>query len=336
MKKISLICGEQKGLTLLEVMITVGIFAFLSLLLAGLIKVAFDLWRGGERHGDIIERQQMILQYMENDFACIYAENETREVIKNIIKDDPMPDEISISEPSFYLDTDSSGNSWFYLTCTDSSRLYEKITDTDNQSKRIIRVLYYLSSNSSGSYDLHRVILDKANAFNLSKMPASPTGGPASFPESASTIIFNNVLYFRVNAKGDNVNSAIKWNSLPKNSATLAASSSENILVPEQTLPQAVEIEMVIKPMVFPKPPIVFKYEGSDQIGLSHIQGLPQPPDYIRIDNEWIGYSEINGNTIKISERPARFSHLEKHALNSPVLYGNTLKELIYLNTNAK
>ena len=140
---------SKSGLTLLELLIAISIFAFLCLILAGLIKVSFDLWRGSERQGDITDRRQVVLKYIKHDLESRYVETENREIIKNIIEGDKLPACVTTKEPCFYTDVDSLGNHWLYLIRTDEDTLYEFISDNIPSKKLTrIRILPLGCSNS--------------------------------------------------------------------------------------------------------------------------------------------------------------------------------------------
>ncbi|MBI4833700.1 MAG: type II secretion system protein [Planctomycetes bacterium] len=321
---------QKDGLTLIELLIAISIFSFLCVLLAGLIKVSFDLWRGSERQGDVTDRRQIILETLRNDMESVYLEKETREVIKDIVGNKPLPDDISVKEPSFYTDIDQAGNHWVYLVRTDSDNMYE-FSSGNIPSKRVIRVMYYIRTNASGKTTLCRSVLDKATAVKFFVDKEYISG---SFPLSTQETLFEDVVYFGVKLVIDSSKTEKKWDSLPQDKDTLKPSSDENTLVVKQTLPPAIELEVVLKPSVFPEPYITLRTDNDNTLLVSNTNGLPAPSEYVKIDQEWIEFSGFSGNNIKVSQRGARNTAKADHPSGAFVIYGETLKQLLYFVTS--
>lgn len=319
-------------MTLLELLIAVAIFAFLTAVLAGLIKISFDLWRGSERQGDITERQQVILEYLTHDLQRVYAEKETKEVIQKVIEPSFLPDYISTSEPSFYTDLDQSGNNWLYLVLNNKPATF--IPDTPIDFNQPVRVMYYIKNNPDGTSKLCRIILDKPTALSFFKERRYERD---DFPESSAMLTIDDVLYFGLHLKADGTQITTKWNSLPKDAEFMEPSYPKNILVPEQNLPRAAEIELSLKSTIFPEANMTLIADGDKLITVSKTRGLPAPPEYVKIDREWLYYTEFSQNKfLKIEKRPARNSKSAYHSSGTPVLYGQTVKQLIYLTTSGK
>jgi hypothetical protein len=59
-------------------------------------------------------------------------------------------------------------------------------------------------------------------------------------------------------------------------------------------------------------------------IRLTDTKGLPEPPDFVKIGSEWIAYSDITFDGLKVSKRGARDTKSSEHRNGSTVHYGET------------
>lgn len=65
------------------------------------------------------------------------------------------------------------------------------------------------------------------------------------------------------------------------------------------------------------------------ELAVSASAELPDPPDVVRIDDEWIRYSEKSGGTLKIEARGARGSARVAHEAGARVRFGRTFETTI-------
>ncbi len=64
--------------------------------------------------------------------------------------------------------------------------------------------------------------------------------------------------------------------------------------------------------------------EGDMLLRVTDTSGLPEPPDYVKIGSEWIAYSDVDFDEIRISQRGARGTKASKHLNGATVHYGET------------
>ncbi len=64
--------------------------------------------------------------------------------------------------------------------------------------------------------------------------------------------------------------------------------------------------------------------EGDTVLRMTDTSGLPEPPNFVKIDSEWIGYSDVTFDEIRVSQRGARGTRSSKHGNGSTVHYGET------------
>lgn len=331
----SAICNlkSPSGVTLLELLIATSIFVFLCGLLAGLLGVALNLWKTGEKRGDLYDRAQMILEQLRADLDSVYVEKETSHLVKS--QGTSLPDYIAPPEPSFYMDIDPHGNHWFYLVRVPEGGFYDLTTSTP--TKKLERVLYYVKQDSTGENSLMRLSLSKeaARDFWLEK-----TYQKGIFPlPGEAALNFKNILYLGMSALGESSKMS-KWNSLPPEASLSPVrtgrgqDSPDSIIIPEQLAPGAVAIEVVIAPSVF-RPAKILLNAGinsdSLRLAVTSTKGLPAPPDYLKIGQEWMFYTETGFNTITLKRRGVRHSRATAHLKGEEVIYGETIKRVYYL-----
>ena len=147
-------------------------------------------------------------------------------------------------------------------------------------------------------------------------------------------------------------NDASKWNSLKRlftgeqpDSPPVYRSELENeqprtdnIIVPEQVLPLALELELVLFPRVFPARKIILTTgidETSTNLKVTTTLGLPNPPGMIKIDDEWLTYRETGRTYIMLDPhgRGRRNTQVFPHSKGAQVLYAETIKHTFYLPT---
>jgi hypothetical protein len=68
-----------------------------------------------------------------------------------------------------------------------------------------------------------------------------------------------------------------------------------------------------------------FADENATTIRLHSGRGVPEPPDFVLVDKEWIGYTGKEGTTLTGCRRAMRRTKATKHELNAPVRFGETL-----------
>lgn len=64
--------------------------------------------------------------------------------------------------------------------------------------------------------------------------------------------------------------------------------------------------------------------EGSTAVILHSGRGVPEPPDFVLVNGEWIGFTGKEGTTLTGLKRGQRRTKARAHELNSPVRFGET------------
>lgn len=308
----------RSGVTLLELLIAVGIFAFLCGLLSGLLNVSLNLWRTGEKTGDIYDRYQVILEQLRKDFESIYAEKES-------YGSSSRGDYISNPEPSLFIARDKKGNYWCYLVRTPDDELYTL------SSRRFVRVLYYLNLEG-GTSSLVRTVISRDQVEKLWAQKQDTSGSTFPTPSERDTF-YEGVLYLGIKV-WDGIVQKDAWDS--RSARRQNEFSSENVNGFEQCLPSAIEVELVLKPSVFPAPKIQLTSEISPSamvLNVTTTQGLPDPPEYIKIGDEWIRFRRWGYKKIEVETRGTRGTRATSHPKGAEVIYGQTIKCLYYLPT---
>ncbi|MEK7448886.1 MAG: hypothetical protein AAB019_05310, partial [Planctomycetota bacterium] len=106
------------------------------------------------------------------------------------------------------------------------------------------------------------------------------------------------------------------------------------LLVPAQTLPYAMQIELTLRPM-FPNTQKIKLMQAvtaeGNVIKITNPKDLPDPPAYVRIDSEWLRYDRKDSYTLNISRRGARNTTAQPHALNTEIEFGQSFSRTFYL-----
>ena len=317
------------GFTLMELLVAVSIFVFLSLLLVGLLRVSFDMWEKGETRGDIYDRTQLVLDQLRIDLSAVYAQKKSRVILKSRYGTVPVTEAVVFPEASFYADFDTRGNYGLYLVRAGEGDLYRP--NGNIYVHNLMRVIYRVN-NESGKSSLVRTVFDSAPALTIwggdsgsrGIFSAARTGGVAD------STVFEGVVYFGLKLWRNQKEIVARWDSRP---AGVTPPQSDTDLVPEQFLPCAVEVDLMFKPLFQTAKKVKLMNDVTVEASVLKVSGtreLPDPPAYIRVDDEWMMYEKKDLYTLRIARRGARQTAASEHEKNTEIEFGQSIPTTFY------
>ncbi|MBI5780020.1 MAG: type II secretion system protein [Planctomycetes bacterium] len=318
-----------RGFTLVEIIIAVSIFVFLSVLLVEFLQRGLDLWKTGENRGDVYERGQIVMEQIKKDLSGVFNEPVSRTVITNNFNTALYIDAQDSKEPSFYSGLDQNNNPWLYVIRMDNDEFYTLVSTTPAVSPTYKvnkeRIVYYLET-SAGKPQLIRGVISETVAAGFWQ----PGLGPQNpITPTQSSQAFDDVLYLGGIFSG----TVPAWDS--RITSSPPAPAGTYLLMP-QNLPATVKITLDIKSMPLNSPKITLT---DSLVGDTATINLPRTllgaGSFLKVDNEWLMVQSKSYYKLNVL-RAQRNTILAPHNGGSEVQYGETMESTFYLPTNIR
>ncbi|MBI4713525.1 MAG: type II secretion system protein [Planctomycetes bacterium] len=314
------------GFTLVELLVAITIFTFLTILLASLLTSGLDMWRRGETGSETSARTQEVLLQLQKDISSAFANQEAQTVIKNeFVNQTPSLDNaVYYPEPSFYAAPDANGNHWLYLTVRnsgDKSKTYQR--------DKIEHIAYGISGTS-----LIRTVFTADNALDFWRREIGARTTLAQVTNIQITHTFDNIIYFGLTF----LDKATKCDSrrTTQRAQRVALPQPNCYLALVQTLPETAEVELVsrsVAPGITRVVLVDALSSSAQEIKLNTTRpagaALPDAGGYVRIDNEWLQIKEKDRFGLKVARRGCRNTVGAAHQKGAEVLFGETMKVLV-------
>ncbi|MFA5794383.1 MAG: type II secretion system protein [Candidatus Brocadiia bacterium] len=327
------------GFTLVEILVAMGIFAFIVTLLAMLLTSGLGIWQDSEGKGDAAVRAQMVLDQVQKDLASVFAEKENKVIVKNDFRQDDFPDYVYYPEPNFCCQPNAATNNQaLYLTCLDSdTALVNGTTSLSYQLNRNIKRLCYGIGDGADANNLIRAVITKGAAANFwqagmgAPQDLSPLLNAATEKRTFDGVAYLGLQLMPPVLFGQETRLA-EWDSRQGDAFELLRAGTrqpqaDTQTVITQTLPCTIELEVIVRPSGAGKVTLFSNVSASDnEIKLSQTRPLVGPPGYIKIDNEWMSFSKKTNFTIKVDQRGLKGSTPASHNKGAEVIYGESFK----------
>jgi len=322
----NLALSNQRGFTLVEIIIAMSIFVFLAVMLVGFLQRGLDLWKTGESRGDIYERGQIVMEQMKKDLANVFNEPDNRTVIINNFNSRLYVDAQDYIEPSFYYGVDRNGNPWLYLIRLNNDEFYTLVSTTPAVSPTYKvnkeRIAYWLDTSTSKPQLIRGVITETVAAGFWQQGDEQQGEIPA--PESWQA--FDDILYLGGAFSG----TATTWDSRITPPSLPPAGT---YLVMPQNLPATVKITLDIKSMPLNTPKITLTDSlVVDTATINLSRTLLSAGSFIKVDNEWLLVQSKSYYKLNVL-RAQRNNISAPHSNGAEVQYGETIENTLYLPT---
>ncbi|MFC1479424.1 type II secretion system protein J [Planctomycetota bacterium] len=352
----------NKGFTLIELLISITIFLFLGILLVSLFQSGMDLWHSGEAGKTLYSRARNVLSVFRDDFIAMYRHPCPRDngeevdvrLVSDLVEDSSLeyfsqrirfvrtvPDEMNdypLNSAGTYTIADPSDNMKLFDQFNDHTELG---AHTLAAAGGLMEVGYLLKSNK-----LYRAV-------------KGPIGYKTQHMGSLEKIsLFNGTLFFSMQNSilaanaGDTiiqVDSAdafpaapdtASWDISDPRQAGEAAyrwdSTCVNTNVPENHPFAFDDSDTVGDPSndIFPAKAKVLLVADSNRRTKAISRFVKEESGayerrFIKIGNEWISYSSVDGDSFVVDERGARNTVQTAHSAGEEVLQGRLFTLII-------
>jgi len=331
-------------MTFIELLVAFVIFIMLLVLLVGFLTTGLGLWTSAEKRKGIYENAQTILDQLSEDLRNVYVENTLK---------------ASLLPPIFLCDYASNGLQRLrFVRNGDPLRVgvgaNDSITTPEDLYSNLYEVMYILVDDSAeknaNTYwrGIKPFTRSSRDSFFDGKIIDKPT---SDFFKNNFTKLGSGVLYVEYRFWTQYTNT---WDTRypPK----LPSSHREEIIGPELlwdstriilgdflfykkvidttqpdfVYPSLLRITLIVRSegKEQSNPKLLYPLEkDSDKIIVDIVKEIPEPPDFVKIGDEWIEYKEKIGDSIMISKRGARNTKIGRHREGTPVYFGETFQK---------
>lgn len=338
--------SRKSAFSLVEILVAITIFAFLTTLLAGLLGSGLGMWQDSESKGDAAVRAQLVLEMFQKDITNACAERIPRVAVKNRYWQDDWPDLVAYPEPNFCSRQNAAGsNQWFYLTCIDNDMAITPsvaagtaTTPLTHLYNRTFKRIGYGIGSGPEANTLIRAIFDTATTTNFWQADlVSEQDLSIILTTAANRQLFDGVAYLGIefvtpppDDRGQETRVS-RWDSRSGDAFDRLRGGEpvqvDTQIVITQTLPQTIEIEVIVRPSGAPKVTLYQSIGASDtEFKVSQTRPLIGPPGYIKIDNEWMKLVRKDKFIVGVEQRGDKNTTPAGHQQGADVIYGEAFK----------
>ncbi len=358
------------GFTLVELLVATGVFMLLGVLLVGLLASGLEIWDRGEVQRDLHERAHVVLSQLPRDLQDVYLEHSNLPYPAWVGSESRMKtaDRNAVMEVSenflrnlehMRCGFDASGRQWlcFLKAGREDGKTALDIKDSRFPSASVANdltyVLYTFEPDSKSSRLCRGV-------FPLTDAPAFP--GPEAIVQSKDLVgkdcyvLAQGVLYFGLKFwtqhtntwdttcppkirknQSEQIGPELRWDStrrLDKDFILYEPSPPPAGDTPVCVLPEMILVELTLRPAAQRRAESALAGDvdvSSKKVEVDTARGFPEPPNYVKIDDEWILYSKVTGSTLEVKTRGVRGTKAQKHKKGAPVLHGNDFRIIVRL-----
>lgn len=340
---------QNYGMTLIELLVAFGIFILLIGLLVGFMTTGLDFWSSGEKRKGIYDKAQVILDQMSEDLRSTYIEND--------LKYSQMPalficdyDQNKVSRLRFIRNGDPVKvgiipSNRLFIPAHVYSDLYEVAyiltSDPQRKGKSILwRGIRYFDRSRENTFFNDEFIRNTGNSFFKSNFSQLDFG--ILYIEYKFWTQYTNTWDTKYKAKkpdkgpDEPIGPELMWDSsrrLLRNFLFHSRFPDNN--EPDFVYPEIIQVTIVVEPRTLEytgtKLLSDLKEEEKMKLILEKVEDLPEAPNFVKVDDEWIEYSEKSGRTLTISKRGARNTKREAHTAGALVHFGETFILNIYI-----
>jgi hypothetical protein len=327
---------NNKGLTLLELLIVALLFAMLIGALIGLLTLGLEFWGTGEKHKELLDRSSIIMDQIAEDLKNLYTENIPGYVLtpapficdldhnhlprlrfvrhgtpERLGIDIKRPEDIPAIPPHIYADLfeiayiQSEGTLWrgvrYFTRRTKGDTFFDdtRIQDTDSSFFRE----NFEPIGDGVLYIEYRFWTPYTDTWEIP--PPEGKTGPQLIWDSTRTRLKDFIFYRKY----------------------------FDIKRPDFTYPEAVQIMLTMQlrtPRYTVQTHLQRELKREDLVVyLEDVSEIPPPPQFIKVNREWIKYRGRSGDTLVISQRGARNTGPQRHPEGSPVRFGELITQII-------
>jgi hypothetical protein len=364
------VCQSRDGFTLIELLVATGVFMMLGVLLVGLLASGLEIWNRGESQRDLHERAHVVLSHLRQDLDNVYVERLTLPYPAWVDSESKLKtaDRNAVMEVTegflrnlehLRCGVDALERQWlcFLKSGREDGKTVPDIKDCRFPSASIANnltyVLYTLDPNPKNSRLCRGVFpLTDATAF---LGPEAVVGSKDLVGKNCFTLA-QGVLYFGLRFwtqhadtwdttyppkirknQSEKIGPELRWDStrrLDKGFILYEPAPPPTGDTPVNVLPEMILVELTLRPAVRRKAESALAGDvevSSNKITVDTARGLPEPPNYVKIDDEWILYSKVTGESLEVKARGARGTKAQKHKKGASVLHGIDFNVIIRL-----
>jgi hypothetical protein len=332
-------------MTLLELLVAFLIFAGLMFTLVSISTITLDSWTRGETRKDTGDRAEAIFSLLEED-------------LRNLFVDRQLP----------YIGPEGNRNYLMgaHLTCElDKARrpVLKLVRGADRDVTRVrapsassrphtadayaeLYEIMYMFKDGSGETTLYRGVqffnrADPSRSFFTSKRI-----DPASFRPVDEGVLGVELQFWGQLTDRWRGDPAAKGQG-PGQEALLVWDSSRGLVPefpfykktrnpddPDHMVPEMVRITLVLKSRAMEDRRVFLAEDLSDAgttIRLTTAAPLPDPPAFVRIEDEWVEYTRKDFSTLGVKTRGARLTAKARHPARTEVMFGDEFTRVVYL-----
>jgi len=370
----------NRGFTLVELLISIGIFLFLGILLVSLFRSGMDLWHRGEAGKIVFYRARNVLSVIQDDFMALYRHPCPREdgeevdvkLISDFVKDESneyysqrvrfvrtVSREMNLyplNEAGTYAVSDPVDNMTFYDQFNDRNELSAR---TLGAPGGLMEVGYVLKGNL-----LYRAVKAPVGykvRYGGNVTLVSLFDGPRFFSLQSAVLNTNarvlarNVLHYEVRFWGPDTNTweisdprqageaLYEWDSTrvdpnaPEDYPFPFDDPSAAVGDPSDDIfPAKVQVMIVVDSDTRTRAMTRFVGEDAGKIVCTGTRGFVKDESpaaaarrFIKVKNEWISYSAVDGDAFVVNQRGARRTVQVSHAEGEEVYQGKLFSLII-------
>lgn len=343
--------SQRGGFTLLELMVSIGVFILLAVILVSLLQAALNTWDAGTARKDVYERAQAVLTLLTRDLQALY------------VVDVEKPEDLAYP---LLGDFDAAGMSRLRFVRAEGGVQWTgaridrrrqtgpggiRVTLPDTWDPKLIEVAYALDPDPANPA--------KSILWRLEK-PWDPTGRqslfddarfnrPNAFAEMKGQQVDTGVLLWEVHYWTRNTGS---WEGhRPRRGFTARTAGPETIwdatrqlfkdfafhrpvakdIALDPVYPEMIRVTVLLEPQVGERTSTILAApvdEKTTEIPVASTRNLPPPPSFAKIGNEWVRYQAMTGGTLRAT-RGISVAKSLPHAAGEAVRAGVTFSTVI-------
>ena len=344
---------RDRGMTLVELLVAFGVFLILVGLLVSLSTTGLDTWQEGEARKDSFDRARLVLDQVTDDLRNMFADTQWY-----------LLEGRRLVHAGLYCDTEGAGQRLRFVRVGHEDEMRPDIDkkivrprsesyytdlwevayllDPEGKPRGLYRGVRFFDRNAIDATLLDQKAIEETKSPNWSR----------SFTLLDSGVLWVGYRFWtkytttwdtkhpvkqapRLLRQEDTKNEPrtpvgphLAWDSsrgkIPEFRVFFKQLTDDD---PDFAYPEIVQVTVVVESQStdVSGAKLAIPISESDTTVLLHSgRGVPQAPDFIRIDDEWIGYTGKEGSRLTGCVRGVRRTKASAHELNDTVHFGDT------------
>ena len=345
---------QQGGFTLLELMVSIGVFVLLAVVLVGLLQAALGTWDAGTSRKDVYERAQTVFTLLTRDLQALYA------------VDVEGPDDVVYP---LFGDADAEGRARIRFVVVKGSiggaaaRLFDptnrrggtgggsvSVSNPEAWEPELVEVAYALDPDPLQAV-LWRADRPWDRRGNNSFFDDARFNARAFFPSARGEHIDKGILHWEIQYWTRNTGSwtgprprkgvtarvagpEVRWDATRQYDPLFAFHKpvARDVCL-DPVYPEMIRIGIVLEPQVGERTSsfLVAPVDASaTEIPVASTRGFAPGPAFARVGKEWVFYQSATPGSIRGS-RGARGTKPQPHSAGEPIRTGLTFTTVVYI-----